>query len=902
VQSLPRTFRVPGTTAFERSLAPMLFLALVTFAAALLSLGLPAIAQAQDTGTAPAVEAPASEQPNGQPSVPPGNGTETANGTPATLAAALPELAVPVPGFNEQVRRELRRIPLELDRLQKATDRLRGDGEGLASVRLEAETLQIEAQRVIGNLEPLLPDLRTQLSRLGEPPKQGEPPETEIIQTERRNLNQAVSVIDGAIKQMRLTETRIAQLVSRLQEARHVLLARDLLELSRSPLSGGVWSVVLSESGAVAVQIYRFFATWFAQIAENAIAFTGVLLLAGLTYLVSVHVRDPFVASRLAEVSATPPPIGFLKRTKLAAVLAPAFALPRVLVVAIIAAGFHTLSLFNGQVDPVLVAAAWAFLIYVAVSSLAHALLLPGYPALRLVGVDEHGASRLGLLTRLLAAVSAVDLVVFAAIGALYLSEPFAVVAGAVSALLFAVLLVAIVRIDIEEDEATDGGRLLATAFRWARLPTYATALAIVVSAAAGYLTLARFISAQVLVLGCGFVVLFLVHRGTAALFDGDRSESSAHAAGDQSGLHVASATGASADADQGRPTRAIDIVRYILNVLVVCAGFVALLMSWGFSASDITSWTRTVIVGFDVGGVRISPAQILTAILLFAGLVVLTRLVQRWLSGNVLDTRRMDAGLANSIHTGIGYAGTAIAVLVGVSYAGLDVTNLAIVAGALSVGIGFGLQSIVNNFVSGLILLIERPIKVGDWIVVGEHQGYVRRISVRSTEIETFDRASLILPNSELITGTVQNWTHRNSMGRVVVPVGVSYDCDPEHVVDVLKAAVARCESLLKFPQPFISFDNFGDSSLDFTVRAYIRDVNNSLSAKTEIRTAIAKAFKAEGIEIPFPQRDIHLRDLDGVRQMMAKAGEKRKAEGGDVPENPLENLPREIRDFMKG
>jgi potassium efflux system protein len=240
--------------------------------------------------------------------------------------------------------------------------------------------------------------------------------------------------------------------------------------------------------------------------------------------------------------------------------------------------------------------------------------------------------------------------------------------------------------------------------------------------------------------------------------------------------------------------------------------------------------------------------------------------------------------------------------VLVGVSYAGLDVTNLAIVAGALSVGIGFGLQSIVNNFVSGLILLIERPIKVGDWIVVGEHQGYVRRISVRSTEIETFDRASLILPNSELITGTVQNWTHRNSMGRVVVPVGVSYDCDPEHVVDVLKAAVARCESLLKFPQPFISFDNFGDSSLDFTVRAYIRDVNNSLSAKTEIRTAIAKAFQAEGIEIPFPQRDIHLRDLDGVRQMMAKAGEKRKAEGGDVPENPLENLPREIRDFMKG
>ena len=173
---------------------------------------------------------------------------------------------------------------------------------------------------------------------------------------------------------------------------------------------------------------------------------------------------------------------------------------------------------------------------------------------------------------------------------------------------------------------------------------------------------------------------------------------------------------------------------------------------------------------------------------MLFIALLFATRLIQRWMREQALQQSRMDPGIANSIDTVVGYAGIALAALLAISYAGLDITNLAIVAGALSVGIGFGLQSIVNNFVSGLILLIERPIKVGDRIVVGDQQGHVRRISVRATEIETFDRASLIVPNSELITGRVLNWTHRDSLGAVNVKVGVGYDADPEQVIAILK------------------------------------------------------------------------------------------------------------------
>ncbi|HZA02857.1 MAG TPA: mechanosensitive ion channel domain-containing protein, partial [Hyphomicrobiaceae bacterium] len=198
----------------------------------------------------------------------------------------------------------------------------------------------------------------------------------------------------------------------------------------------------------------------------------------------------------------------------------------------------------------------------------------------------------------------------------------------------------------------------------------------------------------------------------------------------------------------------------------------------------------------------------------------------------------------------------------------------------ALSVGIGFGLQSIVNNFVSGLILLVERPVKVGDWIVVKGQEGYVRRISVRATEIETFDRASLIIPNSELITGTVTNWTHRNAMGRLIIKVGVSYEADPERVRDILMAVAENSAYVLKEPAPRVALDDLGPNALDFSLRVFIPDVTRALDVQTELRLAILKRFQMAGIEIPNAQYDVHLRDLDRLRQALALAFEARRKE----------------------
>ncbi|MBK8009058.1 MAG: mechanosensitive ion channel family protein [Rhizobiales bacterium] len=792
------------------------------------------------------------------------------------LLLVLPALAQ-TPQNNQEIRSRLQTIGSVFEYVDGGiTPRSRRSE--LARLRDAIEPLRNEVGQIIEGLEPRFAELETRVKALGPAPAKDAPAEEANLADQRKQLGAQQGEIDGLLKQARVLATRGDQLAARIEEVRRARLADRLFERTMSILDPKLWLGAAEAAPGEVRALVMHSREWFATVS----AYPGVeqsALVAALMCFVAVFgifFAQHWLTRYFSLSNGHPKDVALprLRRAKSAVrdSILGAIALPLAFYVVI-----EILSSFEFLIERAHQSALGilaAVTLYAVGRALAGALLRPKDFPRRLLSIRNDTAARFysyatyGLL---IAATGASLNIIHRSLGAPR------IMITATSALMAGLIAVIIIRTLLKTRQAVVDGTE-EPAPNWLRLVLWIVAIVILGSVLTGYVWLASFLTSRLvhaaIVIACTYVILHLIN----AYFD--------------EGLQAHTQRGRSFASTVGIRTQSLELAAALFagaaRVLVFIVALFLIIGNWGTSLTDLAASFERASFGIELGKLHLSLYDIGGAIGVLIIGVYLSRILQRWLANTVLPRTGLDTSLKNSIATIAGYIGVIAAISIALGRLGLNLENIALVAGALSVGIGFGLQAIVSNFVSGLILLTERPIKVGDMVNVKGNEGYVRRISVRSTEVETYDRASVIIPNSELITNAVTNWTHTNQIARISVKVGVAYDSDAEKVRDILIAEALRHPRVLQEPPPVVFFMEFGDSALNMELRCVVNSANFMLSTRSDLNFSILKAFRENGIDIPFPQQDMRIIDPTGLLGGNARGNNSNAPETGLTPDGP--------------
>ncbi|NNU17392.1 mechanosensitive ion channel family protein [Parvularcula sp. ZS-1/3] len=750
----------------------------------------------------------------------------------------------------------------------------------LLELREEVRELRLDAA---GAEEPLgrqIEIVENDLSRLGPAPGEGQPPEAEDLAARRADLTERLVRLQASRAEIELNLARSLRLAEDIADRRREAFTGQILARGAFLFDPSVWREAVSTSLEGAGEARDVAERWRSELREKGRlniaygAIVGALVLALLLMIPARRFLQHMIFRRIEDLE----PL-HSRRVILAALRALARILPGVIGGFLVLEALSVGSALPGEAQALATSIWVGFLILLMTDGAVTGVFAPKSPAWRVAPLRDDSVLIVRALAFSAAAVIVADRVLMTGAEEFGTSAALDFVREAITAIALGALLFTLAqerlwagpeREDEPEVEPTLGkGEAPPGA---PERPTVAAATPLSPAATRKMWPRARFIGRLVGIAAILAVILGWVNLGYYAT---TRSFSLLALTGLVAAIRALLREGVrlldqkfGSRPPEGEEHDESDRVLYswigiAIDIIALVLFVPPALLVLGAEWVDVRGWIVDAFVGFQIGSVRISFAKILSAIAMFLVLLWVTRLVQKTADTQFFPRSRMDPGVQNSLRTLMGYIGLIIAFVVSVGTLGFDLSNLAIIAGALSVGIGFGLQSIVNNFVSGLILLFERPIKVGDWIITNSGEGIVKKISVRSTEIETFDRSSVIVPNSELISSAVTNWTHKDKMGRMLIRIGAAYDSDAPTVIRILERVARENPDTLSTPAPIVVFEDFGASSLDFSLRTYIRDVGSSLRVRTALRLAIHKAFREEGIEIPFPQQDVHLRDV---------------------------------------
>lgn len=741
------------------------------------------------------------------------------------IQATAPKTIQNVDAVLDKTQRAVKEIQ---DRLQRKAQEV--DDAALAQMRSSLQEAQSTADDIVAQQEPDFASVQARLKQLGTPATDA--PEPPDIAQQRAQLVKRQTALDAQIKLARLLGVEARQGQDNVSQLRRLRFQAQLGRRSQSVLNNQFWLDV----GRDAPQDMQRLSGLFSALVDHmdgvpARVWSIALVLALALVLCGETARRGLAAFTVRHTSPTR-----LRRSIFAVLTVLVYTLIPGLLASIMLYVLHWNGEIDSALDTFLLQCMWAVYLAGFVAGLGTVLLSPGRSSWRLPQMTDRLARKLGWLPLLFAITIALAWIAQRMLELVNATLSTTVLVNGIMTLTLNILigftawkLRSSLRKLARQSMPSDDVPAPAPVSPWARTAPSVLVAVIAISLAAfllGFIALSSLIVQEIIWLGLVGCTTYLLVVLISDVFDGRvikiREELEANVLNEQ----------------QARiRSQLFVLVSACLRLVLVLFSITLLLLPFGEAPGD---WLQRrlgfLTAGFQVGEVTIKPASILVTLVVLLVGIYIVRVLRTWMMEQLLPVTRLDESMHTPTANLLGYLAYFAVIMMAFSSLGLGLERMAWIVSALSVGIGFGLQAVVQNFVSGVILVAERPIKVGDWVSLDGVEGNVRKISARATEIELFDRSTMIVPNSEFITKKVRNVTMANPLGVVSLKFNMDVGVNADAVRDIMLNAMAHQDDVLDKPAPSVTLDGFNETSLAFSASCYINSPRN----RSRVRSAL--------------------------------------------------------------